>query len=295
VPEVTTLVNLIPALRPSAGEAILVDGGYAAAAGGAHAARHACMFQINQLFRGLTVLENVYSRSPSACASLPGWGPAGAEREASTGGAAQPEALRLADDALKLVRESPHGASVGRDAIALAQHPRGVPAPRARCRVPSSEAISSRRHRRADPDIAILIIEHDMEVVFRRVARIRCGRRRGAHWKAARTISAPTRACAPSISARSSRMARWRRSSMASRLVTARPWSGRYRSTSPGRDDLDHRAQRGRQDHAARDRARHTTLHGGDVRRTGATIARLAPHRRNWAALATCQEREISS
>ena len=38
----------------------------------------------------------------------------------------------------------------------------------------------------------------------------------------------------------------------------------------------------------------HNTLHGGDVRLHGGSIARLAPHRRNWAGLAYVpQEREI--
>jgi branched-chain amino acid transport system ATP-binding protein len=38
----------------------------------------------------------------------------------------------------------------------------------------------------------------------------------------------------------------------------------------------------------------HNTLRGGDVRLHGATIARLAPHRRNWAGLGYVpQEREI--
>jgi branched-chain amino acid transport system ATP-binding protein len=38
----------------------------------------------------------------------------------------------------------------------------------------------------------------------------------------------------------------------------------------------------------------HNTLHGGDVRLHGRTIARLAPHRRNWAGLGYVpQEREI--
>ncbi|HEY1540925.1 MAG TPA: ABC transporter ATP-binding protein [Xanthobacteraceae bacterium] len=38
----------------------------------------------------------------------------------------------------------------------------------------------------------------------------------------------------------------------------------------------------------------HNTLHGGDVRLHGATIARLAPHKRNWKGLGYVpQEREI--
>jgi branched-chain amino acid transport system ATP-binding protein len=38
----------------------------------------------------------------------------------------------------------------------------------------------------------------------------------------------------------------------------------------------------------------HNTLHGGDVRLHGSTIARLPPHRRNWAGLGYVpQEREV--
>jgi branched-chain amino acid transport system ATP-binding protein len=38
----------------------------------------------------------------------------------------------------------------------------------------------------------------------------------------------------------------------------------------------------------------HNTLHGGDVRLHGATIARLPPHKRNWAGLGYVpQEREV--
>jgi ABC-type branched-subunit amino acid transport system ATPase component len=173
----TTLVNLITGvLRPSAG-AILLDGVDITPLPQAARTRRgiARTFQINQLFRGLTVLENVYlavAERMRASARL--WRPAGAEREVIDQALAQLEALRLADDALKLVRELPYGRQrLVEIAIALAQHPRVLLLDEPAAGVPSSEShlildvIGA-----LDPDIAILIIEHDMEVVFRFASRI---------------------------------------------------------------------------------------------------------------------------
>jgi branched-chain amino acid transport system ATP-binding protein len=173
----TTLVNLITGvLRPSAGT-ILLDGEDITPLPQAARTRRgiARTFQINQLFRGLTVLENVYlavAERMRASARL--WRPAGAEREVIDQALAQLEALRLADDALKLVRELPYGRQrLVEIAIALAQHPRVLLLDEPAAGVPSSEShlildvIGA-----LDPDIAILIIEHDMEVVFRFASRI---------------------------------------------------------------------------------------------------------------------------
>jgi branched-chain amino acid transport system ATP-binding protein len=173
----TTLVNLITGvLRPSAGS-ILLEGADITALPQAERTRRgiARTFQINQLFRGLTVLENVYlavAERMGASARL--WRPAGAERAVIDQAFAQLEALRLADDALKLVRELPYGRQrLVEIAIALAQHPRVLLLDEPAAGVPSSEShlildvIGA-----LDPDIAILIIEHDMEVVFRFAARI---------------------------------------------------------------------------------------------------------------------------
>ena len=173
----TTLVNLITGvLRPSACS-ILLDGQDITSLPQAARTRRgiARTFQINQLFRGLTVLENVYlAVAERMRASHRLWRPAGAEREVIDQALAQLEALRLADDALKLVRELPYGRQrLVEIAIALAQHPRVLLLDEPAAGVPSSEShlildvIGA-----LDPDIAILIIEHDMDVVFRFAARI---------------------------------------------------------------------------------------------------------------------------
>jgi branched-chain amino acid transport system ATP-binding protein len=173
----TTLVNLITGvLRPSAGR-ILLDGQDITSLPQAARTRRgvARTFQINQLFRGLTVLENVYlAVAERMRASGRLWRPAGAEREVIDQALAQLEALRLADDALKLVRELPYGRQrLVEIALALAQHPRVLLLDEPAAGVPSSEshlildAIAA-----LDPDIAILIIEHDMDVVFRFASRI---------------------------------------------------------------------------------------------------------------------------
>jgi branched-chain amino acid transport system ATP-binding protein len=132
-------------------------------------------FQINQLFRGLTVLENVYlavAERTGACNRL--WRPAGAERAVIDEALAHLDSLRLADDALKLVRELPYGRlRLVEIAIALALRPKVLLLDEPAAGVPSSEShlildvIAG-----LDPDIAILIIEHDMDVVFRVAKRI---------------------------------------------------------------------------------------------------------------------------
>ena len=173
----TTLVNLITGvLQPSAGQ-VLLEGEDITRLPQATRTRRgiARTFQINQLFRGLTVLENVYlavAERDGVCNHL--WRPVGVERAVIDEALTHLDALRLADDALKLVRELPYGRlRLVEIAIALALRPKVLLLDEPAAGVPSSEThlildvIAG-----LDPDIAILIIEHDMDVVFRVAKRI---------------------------------------------------------------------------------------------------------------------------
>jgi ABC-type branched-subunit amino acid transport system ATPase component len=168
----TTLVNLVTGvLKPSSGE-VLLDGDDITSTSQAERARRglARTFQINQLFRGLTVLENLamtIGERDGNCNNL--WRAAGAKRAVIDEALDHLESLRIADDALKLVRELPYGRQrLVEIAIALAQRPRVLLLDEPAAGVPSSEShLILDVVAALDPDIAILIIEHDMDVVFR--------------------------------------------------------------------------------------------------------------------------------
>ncbi len=168
----TTLVNLITGvLRPSAGR-VLLEGADITGLRQAERARRglARTFQINQLFRGLTVLENIclaIGERDEHCNNL--WRSAGSKRVVIDEALDHLDSLSMADDALKLVRELPYGRQrLVEIAIALAQRPRVLLLDEPAAGVPSSES-----HLILDvvaalnPEIAVLIIEHDMDVVFR--------------------------------------------------------------------------------------------------------------------------------
>jgi len=168
----TTLVNLITgALAPSSGT-VRLNGEDITKVSQAERARRgiARTFQINQLFRGLTVLENVVmaiGERTGDCNNL--WRPAGTKRIIIDEALDHLDSLRLVEDSLKLVRELPYGRQrLVEIAIAMAQKPRVLLLDEPAAGVPSSEShlildvVAS-----LDPDIAILIIEHDMDVVFR--------------------------------------------------------------------------------------------------------------------------------
>jgi branched-chain amino acid transport system ATP-binding protein len=168
----TTLVNLITGvLKPQSGRVVL-NGEDITAASQADRARRglARTFQINQLFRGLTVLENLcmtIGERDGECNNL--WRSAGAKRSVIDEALDHLDALRLTDDALKLVRELPYGRQrLVEIAIALAQKPRVLLLDEPAAGVPSSEShLILDVVAALDPDIAVLIIEHDMDVVFR--------------------------------------------------------------------------------------------------------------------------------
>jgi ABC-type branched-subunit amino acid transport system ATPase component len=168
----TTLVNLITgALKPQSGR-VLLNGEDITASSQAERARRglARTFQINQLFRGLTVLENLcmtVGERDGDCNNL--WRAAGSKRGVIDEAIGYLESLRLTDDALKLVRELPYGRQrLVEIAIALAQKPRVLLLDEPAAGVPSSEShLILDVVAALDPDIAVLIIEHDMDVVFR--------------------------------------------------------------------------------------------------------------------------------
>jgi ABC-type branched-subunit amino acid transport system ATPase component len=168
----TTLVNLITGvLKPHSGR-VLLNGEDITASSQADRARRglARTFQINQLFRGLTVLENLcmtVGERDGHCNSL--WRSSGSKREVIDEAIGYLDSLRLTDDALKLVRELPYGRQrLVEIAIALAQKPRVLLLDEPAAGVPSSEShLILDVVAALDPDIAVLIIEHDMDVVFR--------------------------------------------------------------------------------------------------------------------------------
>jgi len=173
----TTLVNLITGVLPPSSGKVLLNGEDITALSQAQRARRgiARTFQINQLFRGLTVLENLslaIGERDGHCNNL--WRATGGSRVVIDEALDHLASLRLVDDALKLVRELPYGRQrLVEIAIALAQKPRVLLLDEPAAGVPSSEShlildvVDS-----LDQDIAVLIIEHDMDVVFRFARRI---------------------------------------------------------------------------------------------------------------------------
>lgn len=168
----TTLVNLMSgALAPNQGQVLLAGRDITTLSQARRVKQGlARTYQINQLFADLSVLENVViSLSERAGA---GWNP---WRRSSANSAVIDEAvvilaqLDLQDHALSLVRELPYGRQrLVEIAMTLAQRPSVMLLDEPAAGVPSAESHIMLDVIAALPDhIAVLIIEHDMDIVFR--------------------------------------------------------------------------------------------------------------------------------
>lgn len=168
----TTFINLITgALRPSAGQVLLHGNPITHLPESKRVKRGiARTFQINSLFSGLTVLENLYlavsERTGTARHLLRA---VGAHPQVVTDAWRLLELLHLTQDAHHTVAELPYGRQrLVEIAIALALQPKVLLLDEPAAGVPSTESHIILEAIEALPsDIAVLIIEHDMDLVFR--------------------------------------------------------------------------------------------------------------------------------
>ena len=173
----TTFVNMLTgALAPTSG-AILLGGQDVTRVSQSNRVKRGIgrTFQINSLFRSLSVLDNV----ALAVAEREGianrmWKPASRYAALIAECHELLKTLGLQDDALRPIKDLPYGKQrLVEIAIALGMRPRVLLLDEPAAGVPSLES-----HRILDvlaalpPEIAILIIEHDMDLVFRFAQRI---------------------------------------------------------------------------------------------------------------------------
>jgi branched-chain amino acid transport system ATP-binding protein len=173
----STFVNLVTGvLAPSAGQ-ILFGGEDITALSQAKRVKRGLVrtFQINQLFRGLSVLENVtlaVAERQGVAGNL--FRPSGARRAVIDEAYALLQQLGLAADALRPVRQLAYGrqrlVEIG---VALGLSPQVLLLDEPAAGVPSTDTgIIIDTIERLPPDLALMIIEHDMDLVFRLARRI---------------------------------------------------------------------------------------------------------------------------
>jgi branched-chain amino acid transport system ATP-binding protein len=173
----TTLINLITgALPPSAGRIRLRGRDITILPQHARARLGLVRtFQINQLFAGLAVIDNVaLAIAERRGASRRFWRPLGREDALLDEAFALLETLGLASVATRPTRTLPYGHQrIVEIAIALAVRPKILLLDEPAAGVPAAETRSILEMiERLHDDIAVLIVEHDMDLVFRFARRI---------------------------------------------------------------------------------------------------------------------------
>jgi len=168
----TTLINLLTGvLRPDAGEVMLGPERITRMPPHARVKRGlARTFQVNTLFGGLTVLESVTLAICERRGECGDWlRPVAARRAELDEARALLASLRLDGDAATITRELPYGKQrLVEIALALATKPSVLLLDEPAAGVPSGESrelLETIEHLPAD--VTILLIEHDMSLVFR--------------------------------------------------------------------------------------------------------------------------------
>ena len=173
----TTLVNLLAGMiSPTSGK-VLLKGRDITALGEAERVKLgvARTFQINRLFRGLSVLENVYIAVAERMGAAPSmFRPAGRRHDVVDESMRLLDTLRLTDDAGRRISELPYGRQrLVELAIALGLSPGLLLLDEPAAGVPSAEShIILDAIGRLPAEIGVLIIDHDMDLVFRFAERI---------------------------------------------------------------------------------------------------------------------------
>jgi branched-chain amino acid transport system ATP-binding protein len=173
----TTFVNLLTGLlRPSSGTVLLAGEDVTALAQSGRVKRGlGRTFQINTLFRDMSVLDNVALGVAERHGVAGGfWRPASGQKEVREESLDLLAKLGIADEAGRRVLDLPYGKQrLVEIAIALGLKPRVLLLDEPAAGVPSLESERILEALDSLPEeIAILIIEHDMDLVFRFAQRI---------------------------------------------------------------------------------------------------------------------------